>query len=409
MTYAKQSLLTAGAAVAVGLSVLTASPAQAAVQAAPLAGRYLPAPAGSTSSARDVGENGTVGGSVSDAAGIQQPTLWRGAQRVTLPIPPGTVSGDPPVVVEGWVSKVERTTAIGNAQLAQLPPGTLPIPAPLRWSNGAASAIPRQGYALVAKDLNLAGDALITELGIPPIATSPSRVQRADGTVYDTGIQGAAIDGQGRAVGYRTAGQVGVDFRQEAVRSDGTATTVLSRPEGRSTAANDAAEDGTVCGETFTATISGGPRPIIVRTERSPALWNPDGTRVDLPSLGAQSWCTQTAGRDVAIGQYLRADGSQGVVLWIRGRAFPVGPTAATPVAVNARGQVVGTSSASGVQYGFVADTRNWRRLTAPGGLNTEATDINGAGVVVGNAFARDAEGARTGQRAIRWVAGPTR
>jgi hypothetical protein len=117
---------------------------------------------------------------------------------------------------------------------------------------------------------------------------------------------------------------------------------------------------------------------------------------------------TQTAGGDVAAGQYVRADGTQGAVLWIRGRAYPVGPGTGTAVAVNARGQVAGTSSAAGAQFGFVADTRGWRRLTAPGGQQTESTDLNTAGVVVGNAYMLTSEGRRTGQRAMRWRTVPT-
>jgi hypothetical protein len=191
------------------------------------------------------------------------------------------------------------------------------------------------------------------------------------------------------------------------VGTDGTQVTVLPAPTGRSAAATDAAEDGTVCGETFTLSVASGPRPYLVRTERHAALWLADGSRVDLSAPGTESWCQQAPNRHLAAGTFLRADGTAGVVLWRDGRASEVGPPGKTNTlaAINARGEVVGAtrtpqSTGSPTNLGFVATPAAWRALTAWGATSTTPEDINDSGVIVGTGVTTSGR-----ERAVRWVA----
>jgi hypothetical protein len=375
-------------------------PAAAATERPPLPGQFLALPPGSTSLALDVSEEGTAAGSVTVAGAAPRPALWRGAGLSRLPLPDEAAGGLPPAT--GYAAKVEGGVAVGAAGPVEFIGMT---PSGLTWRRGTPRIFATTGAVSVTADVNRAGDALIQAAGY---YVSSSQVERADGTVYQTGISASALDGRGRAVGARVTGS-GTNVTYEAARSDGTTVTILDAPAGKSSMVYDVAEDGTACGTSFRIVPGGGPKPTLRWIEQQPLLWRPDGTRVDLPALGSESWCSETAGGGVAAGTYVREDGTRGSVLWVGGRAYPVGPddVPTATVGVNRRGQVAlnVTDGGSATQYGVVADARAWQRLTAAGRQHTGVADINAAGVAVGSAFDTDDVGNPVGQRATRWLA----
>jgi probable HAF family extracellular repeat protein len=193
------------------------------------------------------------------------------------------------------------------------------------------------------------------------------------------------LDAAGRPAGVRYNVGAGV-FEARAVRLDGGTTTVLSTPAGVSSAVNDVAPDGTMCGETFTlsltSTTSG-----LVRLDRHAALWRADGTLVALAAPGTQSWCTKIANGRVAAGQYLAADGTTGAVRWQNGTGTAVGPSGnATVTGVNRSGQVIGTAFSASQNLGWVARAGNWNELVVRGAARTSPKAINDLGTVVGSA-----------------------
>jgi hypothetical protein len=192
------------------------------------------------------------------------------------------------------------------------------------------------------------------------------------------------------AAGYRYAGEAGTEQRVEPVTSDGTTMRSWSVPEGRSGAITATGDQ--PCGETFdlvTETVSG--IAVQRRTDRRPAVWRGDGLRFDLPVLGVESWCTagssgqsnRTSG--TSAGQFRRADGTIGAVMWRRGKAYEIGPEGAeaTVVAVHPRGLAVGTVEAAGgvPGYSFVAGPGTWRKLRVGGSTAVTVTGVNAAGV----------------------------
>jgi uncharacterized membrane protein len=397
-------LATTSVVLAIAFNAVAAagSPAQAAAAwLGPVVGTYLPTPASESSAALTVSATGEIGGWSGPTGGSSDAVLWRTGQLTRLTLPADAIPA-PAATVNAQVERVAPGIAAGSVNYTLSESGGFGGAA-VSWRKGTPTIVNTGPFSSIA-DLNREGDVLATTF---TSLNSFQLVRRADDTTYRPPFQAVALDGVGRAWGSRTAGAVGVDFHSEAVGTDGTQITVLAAPTGRSAAANDAAQDGTVCGETFTLSFASGPRPYLIRTERHAALWLPDGHRVDLSAPGTESWCQQAPNRHVAAGSFLRADGTAGVVLWRDGRAGEVGPVgkANTLAAINSRGEVVGTtrtpqSTGSPTVLGFVATPAAWRALTAWGATSTTPEDINDGGIIVGTGTTTSGR-----SRAIRWAA----
>lgn len=225
------------AALGAVVPLLSSLPAAAADR--PLLGQFLAVPAGNTSNAYDVSEEGTVAGSVTADAGAPQPALWRGQRLTWLPLPEGTAP--PPAL--GYAAKVEGGVAVRSAGSGQFP-GFMPVV--LTWRRGTPRIFTASGTTSSSTDLNRAGDALITAGG--PF-TSSSQVERADGTVYQPGIAAYALDGRGRTVGARVTLN-GTNTVEDAARSDDTTVTIQ-------TEATDLNTAGVVVGNAYTLTSEG--------------------------------------------------------------------------------------------------------------------------------------------------------
>jgi len=379
-----------GLGLATGLSlvgaIVSAVPATGAPSAlGTISGRYLPS-AGASSVAQAISASGVVAGSVGGA-----PAVWPGGRLHPLPYPAGAVPAGATSVF-GQATAIEGATVAGDVSF-QPSPG-VSNGAVLVWRSGRPSLLQGSGYTQVV-DLNAAGTALVST-GLPRLGQTYT-VQSADGSVVTVPFPASALDSAGRVAGLRYDIGPGV-FDAKAVRFDHGTTTELSTPAGVSSAVNDVAPDGTMCGETFTLGVGTGTSAI--RTDRHAALWRSDGTLLALSAPGTQSWCTRVASDRVAAGQFIAADGSTQSVVWQSGQASPVGPAnvGSLVTGVNRAGQVIGTATSSTGQVGFVARAQGWYRLVALGASQNYPRAINDAGTVAGTVNAADGT-----QRAVVW------
>ncbi|HST81895.1 MAG TPA: hypothetical protein VLL08_09205 [Kineosporiaceae bacterium] len=360
---------------------LTALPAQGATtQLRLIPGSYLPTAAATSSAALAISASGLIAGAADGS-----PVVWRGGRMRQLPYPTGVIPTGASAIAG------EATAAVRSVTGADLVAGDVTFQTPAGFSSSAVmvwqAGQPRllQGQALAhVLDVNAAGDALVVN-GLPRLGLTFT-VQRADGSVTTVPFTAVALDSTGRPAGLRYDIGAGV-FAAHAVRLDGETTTVLDAPAGVSSAVNDVASDGTMCGETFTLSLSStGSSPI--RLERHAVLWRADGTLVPLSAPGTQSWCTKIANGRVAAGQYVSADGTTSAVLWRDGTATAVGPANLTTevTGVNRSGQVIGTGYSAAEHLGFVARAGGWHELVVHGADSTQPRAINEAGTVVGTA-----------------------
>jgi hypothetical protein len=380
---------------AAGTLVLATGPATAAAaEGPPLTGTYLPGTAGVASQAFDVAAGGAVAGVRTPPAGTPEATVWRRGRPQALPTPGEPIPG---YRVGAQATKVAGGFVAGTSLADVMSPGQFLPGTPARWHAGATVTF-TAGPLGAVQDLTAQGWAVATGHAGAGHLNTYTVVLRPDGTTFQPAMVGVALDRRGRVYGHRY-----VANRAEAVRHDGTAATVLPAPDGRSAAVRDVTRGGTACGSAFTQVPVPAPRPAVDWVDHAPLLWRPDGTRVELPALGAESRCTHIAGT-VAAGLFERADGLEGAVLWTGGAAVGVGPVGAETVVtgVNAAGVVVGhtRTTPGAAPVGFVATATAWRPLTAPGATYTVPSDVNDAGTVVGTAY--DASG---NPRATRWTA----
>lgn len=378
---------------------LIALPAQGATTALDsIPGSYLPTPGATSSAALAISASGLIAGAADGS-----PVVWRGGRMRQLPYPAGAV----PAGVTGILG--EATVAERSAAGEDIVAGDVNFQtaegfnsgAVMIWRAGRPRLLQGQTWAHVL-DVNAAGDALVVD-GLPRLGQTFT-VQRADGSVVTVPFTAVALDAAGRSAGVRYDIGPAV-FAAQAVRLENGTTTVLSTPAGVSSAVNDVAPDGTMCGETFTLSLtSTGASP--VRLERHAVLWRADGTRVTLSAPGTESWCTKIANGRVAAGQFLAADGSIGSVLWKDRVAVPVGPSNITTqvTGVNRAGQVIGVGYSATEHLAFVARAGGWQEPVARGADQTYPKAINDAGTVVGTATASDGT-----QHATVWQTGSTR
>ncbi len=378
---------------ATGMLAVSTGPAAASAEGPPLVGTYLRGTAGVASQAFDVAAGGAIAGVRTPAEGTPEATVWRRGRPEALPTPGEPLPG---YRVGAQATKVEGGFVAGTSLSDFMNPGHFLPGTPARWHDGTTVTF-TAGPLGAVHDLTAQGWAVATgHMGAGHLNTY-TVVLRPDGTTFDPGMVGVALDRQGRVYGHRYTAE-----GAEAVRHNGTAATVLPAPEGRSAAVRDVTRGGTACGSAFTQVPVPAPRPAVEWIDHVPLLWQPDGTRVDLPMIGEESWCTHIAGT-AAAGVSERSDGTQRAVLWTGGAAVEVGPTGAETVVtgVNAAGVVVGhTVTAEGDRVGFVATATSWCPLTAPGAAHAIPSDVNDNGTVVGTAY--DAAGK---PRATRWAA----
>jgi hypothetical protein len=380
----------AGLCLASALTALPAHGATTALESIP--GRYLPAPGGASSTALAISRSGVIAGA---AAG--SPVVWRGGRMRQLPYPAGAVPAGASGIV-GQATAVERGSAgedlVAGDVTFQTAEG-VSSGAVMIWRDGRPRLLQGQVFARVL-DLNPAGDALVVD-GLPRLGQTFT-LQRPDGSVVTVPFSAVALDAAGRPAGVRYTISPGV-FAAQAVRFEGGTTTGLSTPAGVSSAVNDVAPDGTMCGETFTLSLtSTAANP--VRLNRQAALWRADGTLVALSAPGTQSWCTKIANSRVAAGQFIAADGNTGAVLWRDGTAAPVGPSNLTTevTGVNRAGLVIGIGYSATANLAFAARTGGWDRLVLSGAERVRPNAVNDAGTVVGTGTT--SSGA---QRAATW------
>jgi hypothetical protein len=393
MTTTRTTSLVA-ALTAAGMLVLATGPATAAAGGPPLAGTYLRGTAGVASQAFDVADGGAVAGVRTPAEGTPEATVWRRGRPQALPTPGEPVPG---FRVGAQATKVEGAFVAGTSMADVMNPAQFLPGAPARWHDGTSVTFTAGSLGAV-HDLTAQGWAVATGHAGAGHLNTYTVVLRPDGTTFQPAMVGVALDRRGRVYGHRYTAD-----GAEAVRHDGSAATVLPAPEGRDAAVRDVTRGGTACGSAFTQVPVPAPRPAVTWIDHVPLLWQPDGTRVELPMLGEESRCTHIAGA-AAAGVFERADGMQGAVLWTGGAAVAVGPVGAETVVtgVNASGVVVGhtRTTPDAAPVGFVATASAWRALTAPGATYAVPSDINNAGTVVGTAY--DAAG---NPRATRWTA----
>jgi probable HAF family extracellular repeat protein len=378
------------------VGAFTALPAQGATtQLRPIPGSYLPSAGASSSAALAISASGLIAGTADGS-----PVVWRDGRLRHLPYPDGAVPAGASGIL-GEATAAERS-ATGDDLVAgdvtfQTTAG-VSSSAVMVWRAGQPRLLQGQALARVL-DLNAAGDALVVN-GLPRLGQTFT-VQHADGSVITVPFTAVALDSAGRPAGVQYEIGAGV-FAAHAVRLDGGTTTVLDTPAGLSSAVNDVAPDGTMCGETFTLSLSStGSSP--VRLQRQAVLWQADGTRVPLSAPGTESWCTKIANGRVAAGQFISAGGSTGAVLWRDGTASAVGPAHLTTevTGVNRSGQVIGTGYSAEEHLGFVARANGWHELVVRGAESTRPRAINAVGTVVGTATT-----AAGTQRAAVWSAG---
>jgi hypothetical protein len=383
------------AALVAGLALLATAPAPGAATAAAgpapatvgetLAGELLATAPGDSSAALGIGPSGGVVGWSGPWFRRHDAVLWSEYEHR-----PPLIVGPPPAGFDArTASRGERFANAGVAAVAVHGDGRGPQ-AGFLWSDRLGTHGVVEGDHVRTLGVSGLGSAAVFLRRVGP-ATSAVFVDDAGGRRELTGVVVTSGGAGGEAgvlvAGYRWTGTPGDGLRAEPVTSDGTTTRALPVPAGRSGAVN--AATGALCGETFdlvSETVNG--VEVRRRTNRRPAVWRWDGLRFDLPGLGVESWCTAGGGghdsrtSGVSAGQFRRADGTVGAVLWQRGKAYEIGPAGATStvVAADPGGRAVGVvRGAGGVRVSsFVATAGAWRTLRVRGSTAVDVTDVGG-------------------------------
>jgi probable HAF family extracellular repeat protein len=372
-----------GAVVAVGLLVGAALTACT----APPAGARPPARklidlgtlGGTVSYATDVNEHGQVVGASTDAEGTYRAYLWeQGSMR---PIGPTDVG------LSSWVSDINnRGQVVGNSV-----PGRRDSRAFL-WSNGRTTALPSLGGLYTAA-------SAINDRGLIVGASDDAAGRRhavlwEGGQVRDLSL----IEGRfGGAVALNERGQVGINDRAFYIWDQGHLVKLGDQPPDiflGSAGVRALNDRGTVVGNLPDVSPTG-------QYGSTVFVWR-NGRLVLLPASGEETYCDQVVAvneRDETAGLMdAAADRCHAARRNARGDIVDLGTLGGTfsdAMAINDRGQVVGSAALPGDAHQRAVLWEDGRTvdLGVPAGMDdSEARAVNGRGEVAG--YGSSADGA---------------